>query len=62
MGLPPQSWRSPWIWPAAPGAPQAPARRKAAALVLLTLAIAPIVPLPMQAAAITPTPAIAAGS
>ena len=42
---------------AAPGAPQAPARRKAAALALLTLAIAPIIPLPMQAAAITPTPA-----
>jgi hypothetical protein len=41
----------------AAGAPQAPAWRKTATLVLLALAIVPIIPLPMPAAAITPTPA-----
>ncbi len=41
----------------AAGAPRAPAWRKTAALVLLALAIVPIIPLPMQTAAVTPTPA-----
>jgi hypothetical protein len=49
--------------PAAPAAAKppvpdrAPAWRKAAAVALIALAVVPIIPLPLQAAAVTPTPA-----
>jgi hypothetical protein len=54
---------SPDTRPAAPAAKEppvparAPAWRKAAAVVLIALAVVPIIPLPLQAAAVIPTPA-----
>ena len=43
--------------PATAGPPPAPAWRKAAAVALIALAIAPIIPLPLQTAAVIATPA-----
>jgi hypothetical protein len=54
---------SPQTRPAAPAAAEppvpagAPAWRKAAAVALVALAVVPIIPLPLQASAVTPTPA-----
>jgi hypothetical protein len=54
---------SPDTWQTAPPPgnrpvpPRAPAWRKVAAVVLIAVAVAPIIPLPLQAAAVTPTPA-----
>jgi hypothetical protein len=54
---------SPQTRPAAPAAAEppvparAPAWRKAAAVALIALAVVPIIPLPLQAAAVVPTPA-----